>query len=223
MTLLKHSNGARILGATAGKLSKELTISATIALALFLSTATSVEAKSSHGAEAAKAAQTVKVKSFKRDNKTFVTGRTVIKAPVEIVWTTVHEERKNDPDLEYSKVLEQGKNECRLEQKFVLIPVFGTAVCEMHNSEVPLKRIDYKLIHSDRFKSMEGSWVLTPTEDGRATILELSTHLDLGLPVPRAFMTSVTSKKLSKRLGNVKAAAEHAHRQVAQRAASGMH
>ncbi len=158
------------------------------------------------------------ITSEKRDgNKTWVTGKTVINAPPELVWTTVHEERKNDPDLAYSKVLEQGEHECRLEQKFVLIPVIGTSVCEMHNSEVPYKRIDYKLLKSDRFKAMEGSWVLTPTNDGKQTILELSTHLDLGIPVPRGMMNSVTSKKLAKRLGNVKRMAEKTHSSVADK------
>jgi ribosome-associated toxin RatA of RatAB toxin-antitoxin module len=162
------------------------------------------------------------VKSEKRaGDKVWHSAKILIKAPPKTVWETVHEERKKDPDLAYSKVLEQGVNECRLEQKFQLIPVIGTAVCEMHNSEVPLQRIDYKLLKSDRFKAMEGSWVLTPTEDGRHTMLELSTHLDMGIPVPGPLMTSVTSKKLSKRLSNVKKMAEQHHARVAAKEASG--
>lgn len=157
-----------------------------------------------------------KVSHEKREKKTWVTAKTVIKAPPKIVWETVHEERKKDPDLAYSKVLEQGVNECRLEQKFVLIPVIGAAVCEMHNSEIPGKRIDYKLLKSDRFKAMEGSWILTPTDDGKSTILELTTHLDLGLPVPKAMMNGATAKKLARRLDNVKKMAEQTHASVAQ-------
>jgi hypothetical protein len=158
----------------------------------------------------------VAVSSEKRaGGKNFVTGKTLIKAPASVVWETVHEERKHDPDLAYSKILESGVNECRLEQKFVLIPVVGTAVCEMHNAEVPLQRIDYKLLKSDRFKAMEGSWVLTPQADGKHTLLELSTHLDMGLPVPEHFMTSATKKKLAKRLGNVKKMAESTHAKLA--------
>ncbi len=148
-------------------------------------------------------------------DKVWHTAKILVKAPPKVVWETVHEERKKDPDLAYSKVLEQGVNECRLEQKFVLIPIIGAAVCEMHNSEVPLQRIDYKLLKSDRFRSMEGSWVLTPTDEGRHTLLELSTHLDLGMPVPGPIMNTVTSKKLARRLGNVKKMAEHHHAQVA--------
>ncbi|MCA9802406.1 MAG: hypothetical protein KC777_10485 [Cyanobacteria bacterium HKST-UBA02] len=169
-------------------------------------------------AEARKEAkkENVEIITEKRDgDKTFITGRTLINAPAEIVWQTVHEERQKDPDIEYSKILESHENHCRLEQKFKLIPVIGTAVCQMHNSEVPLKRIDYKLISSDRFKSMEGSWVLSPGASESCTVLELTTHLDLGFPVPQGVMTSVTSGKLKKRLGNVKKMAERMQKQVA--------
>ncbi len=131
-----------------------------------------------------------------------------IKAPREVVWQAVHDERKHDPDLAYSKIVVPGEHEYVLEQKMVLIPVFGSAVCEMQNKEIPLERIDYKLIKSDRFKQMEGSWVLTPSTDGKSTTLHLSTNLDLGIPVPRSVVNGFTAKKLAKRLKNVKAAAE---------------
>src|ERR1700722_18181127 len=108
-----------------------------------------------------------------------VKAHLLIKAPPQIVWDAVHEERKHDPDMAYSKVIEEGVNECKLEQKFTLLPVIGTATCLMHQHEVPLQRIDYKLLKSDRFKAMEGSWVFTSAEDGKATLLELSTHLDM--------------------------------------------
>ena len=167
-------------------------------------------------------AEEATVKSEKRaGDKLWHSAKILINAPPKVVWDTVHEERKNDPDLAYSKVLQQGENECRLEQKFQLIPVIGTAVCEMHNSEIPGQRIDYKLLKSDRFKAMEGSWVLTPTDDGKHTVLELSTHLDMGIPVPGPLMSSVTSKKLAKRLGNVKKMAEKHHAQVAAKENAG--
>lgn len=130
-----------------------------------------------------------------------------IKAPREVVWEAVHEERKHDPDLAYSKVIVPGEHEYTLEQKMVLIPVIGSAVCQMHNKEVPNERIDYKLIKSDRFKHMEGSWVLSTAANGN-TNLELSTNIDLGLPVPRTMVNNLTQKKLQRRLKNVKEAAE---------------
>jgi hypothetical protein len=64
------------------------------------------------------------------------------------------------PTWPTARVIVPGEHEYVLEQKMVLIPVFGSAVCEMQNKEVPFERIDYKLIKSDRFKHMQGSWVL---------------------------------------------------------------
>ncbi len=142
-----------------------------------------------------------------------------IKAPPEVVWDAVHEQRKTDPELAYSKVLRQGVNEATLEQKFMVIPVIGSAVCTMNTQEVPNRRIDYQMIKSDRFKAMEGSWVLTPSADGKSTTLELSSHIDLGLPVPRGMMNGVTQKKLERRLAHVRELAEKSR--VAQKPGGG--
>lgn len=142
-----------------------------------------------------------------------------IKASPEVVWDAVHEQRKTDPELAYSKVLRQGVNEATLEQKFMVIPVIGSAVCTMNTQEVPNRRIDYQMIKSDRFKAMEGSWVLTPSADGKSTTLELSSHVDLGLPVPRGMMNGVTQKKLERRLAHVRELAEKSR--VAQKPGGG--
>jgi hypothetical protein len=150
-----------------------------------------------------------------QDKKNWVQAKVVIDAPPNIVWDTVHDERKNDPDLAYSKVLSQKDNHAVLEQKFQLIPILGTSVCKMSNDEIPGKRIDYKLLHSDRFKAMEGSWVLNPIDNGKKTELVLSTHIDLGFPAPESMMNNATGKKLQRRLGNVKTMAERVQSQVA--------
>ncbi len=150
-----------------------------------------------------------------QDKKNWVQAKVIIDAPPNIVWDTVHDERKKDPDLAYSKILAQKDNHAVLEQKFQLLPIFGTSVCKMSNDEVPGKRIDYKLLHSDRFKAMEGSWVLNPIENGKKTELVLSTHIDLGFPAPESMMNNATGKKLQRRLGNVKAMAERVQSQVA--------
>jgi len=191
-----------------------VTISATIPMAAILALSLPGQAKSAHHKPCK---EPVSLTQEHNNGNTWVKARVLVKAPPEVVWYSVHEERKHDPDLAYSKIIEEhaDKNECTLEQKFVLIPVIGSSVCLMNNTEVPLQRIDYKLIKSDRFKAMEGSWVLTPCEDGKATLLELSSHLDLGLPVPKSFMNSVASKKLERRLSHVKTMAEGMHSRVA--------
>ncbi len=153
---------------------------------------------------------------------TWCTARTTIKAPPEIVWRAVHDERQNDPDIAYSKILEQSDNQLKLEQKFCFIPFLGSSTCVTHQVEVPNQRIDYKLVKSDHFKAMEGSWVLSPSDNGKSTVLEFSSHLDLGLPVPKMLMDGVTSKKMEKRLAHIKQMAEKTHAAIANQPTSSL-
>jgi hypothetical protein len=154
-----------------------------------------------------------------KDPTQWVHGSVLIKAPPAEVWRSIHEERAKDPDLSYSRVIEQiSPTELKLEQKFNFIPVIGSSVCLMSQKEIENERIDYALLHSDRFKAMEGSWVLTSCDEGRKTKLELSSHLDLGLPVPRAFMNGISTKKIQRRLENVRRMAEWNFQKVAARA-----
>lgn len=148
----------------------------------------------------------------------WVKAKILIKAAPHVVWETVHEERKRDPDLAYSKILtDDGNNQATLEQKFALIPIIGTAVCVMKNKEVPNERIDYNMISSDRFKALEGSWVLSPGPDSDHTYLELSSYCDMGLPIPRAMVEGVTAKKLQRRLWNVREMAEATQTRLAEK------
>lgn len=193
---------------------------ATVALILRLSLASSSFAaepltaptESNLAKETACHGRALKVREHgKAKQSDWVKGQVTIKAPPSTVWYSVHEERKKDPDLAYSKVIEQCENEATIEQKFVLIPMLGSAVCLMKQSEVPLKRIDYYLLKSDHFKAMEGSWILTPSADGKSTVLELNSHIDLGMPVPRWFLNSTLSRKIDRRLSHVKTMAEKIH------------
>lgn len=149
----------------------------------------------------------------KPNGRRWVTAKIKINAQPSVVWEAVHEERKTDPDLAYSKILEEvkneaGKNEQTLEQKFQLIPVLGTSVCVIKSTEDLHKRIDYHLLKSDRFKAVEGSWLLQPTEDG-GTVLELGSYIDIGVPAPRSFVENIAGKKLERRLTNVRKVAEN--------------
>jgi hypothetical protein len=139
-----------------------------------------------------------------------VKAKILIYAPQKTVWETVRDERKNDPDLAYCRVLEQTRNESKLEEKFVFIPVCGSVTCVLRTTEVPLQRIDYELLKSDHFKVLEGSWVLTPESDGKATMLELSSSLDIGVPFSRSCVESYLAKKLGKRVQYIKMLAEAA-------------
>jgi len=182
---------------------------------LLVSASTTAQAKSKKPVTDAQLAREID-KAEAEDNSQWSKGSIVIKATPEAVWNAVHVERNSDPDLAYSKVLEQGKNESLLEQKFTFIPVFGSAVCKMKQWEVPLERIDYKMVSSDRFKAMEGSWVFTSLDGGKATRLDLSTNLDMGIPVPRAMVNTIASRKIGNRLKHVKDLAENPQGKLAQ-------
>jgi len=165
-----------------------------------------------------KCASTVKI-DFGAKSKTnpnsWVRGTVHVHAPPEIVWYSVHETRKKDPDLAYSKVLERSLNEETYEEKFQLLPLLGSATCVLKDKEIPLKRIDYELVKSDHFKAMDGSWVFVASEDGKSTILELTSHLDTGMPVPQSFVDGNLAKKIERRLNHVKTVAEGLHQKVA--------
>jgi len=201
------------------------TIFATTAFLLVLSTTSPAQAGNFLGQQDSQAKEThaadAKKGACEKDPAQRVKAQILIKAPPELVWYSVHEERKHDPDMAYSKVIEEGVNESKLEQKFNIIPIIGSATCLMHQHEVPLQRIDYKLIKSDHLKAMEGSWVFTPAENGKATLLELSTHLDMGIPFSRTIINGFTQKKIERRLAHVKELAEDLHSKNVQVAANG--
>ena len=136
-----------------------------------------------------------------------VTGQIEICAPPEVVWQAVHQQRSTDPDLAYSKVLQQKGNRVLLEQKYNALPVIGEATCLLVQEETPLKRIDYKLVRSDKFKDMSGSWILQPAANGKTT-LELKSLLDTGLPYSQVIINALLHDKITKRLARVKAMAE---------------
>jgi hypothetical protein len=141
----------------------------------------------------------------------------IINATPQVVWNALHEERNHDPDLGYSKVLSTTGNEHLLEQQFTGIPLLGKVIAVTKQREEPFSRIDYSLVRSDKFKSLEGSWVLTPLNNGKATKLELSSFLDVGVPFSSGFIKNATEKKLNRRIENVKRLAE---REQARMAAS---
>lgn len=136
-----------------------------------------------------------------------VKGTVEIDASVGVVWDTVHIERLSDPDLVYSRVLEQNGNKVLLEQKFGAMPLIGEAVCVLAQEESLHKRIDYKLVKSNKFKEMSGSWVFTELADGR-TELSLSSSLRTGIPCSRHLLNLLLKDKIQKRLERIKDAAE---------------
>ncbi len=143
-----------------------------------------------------------------------VTGKVDISAPPQAVWEAVHQERSSDPDISYSKIVEQKGNRVLIEQKFNTIPVVGEATCLLVQEETPLKRIDYKMVRSDKFKEMYGSWVIEENPNG--VVLSLHSVLDTGLPYAQSVTNSFLKNKIDARLARVKTAAESKAREKQQ-------
>ncbi|MBA4073730.1 MAG: hypothetical protein C0508_01730 [Cyanobacteria bacterium PR.023] len=141
----------------------------------------------------------------------YVSSRILIKAPVEIVWKMVHEERETAPNLVYSKLHKEDANLLVFEQKWTIVPFLATTTCVISENEIPYKRIDYKVIKSNQFKVMEGAWIFTTVDNGSATELELTTHLELRRMAPMKLVNAMAKKKIAQRLAHIKELAEKPH------------
>jgi hypothetical protein len=131
-------------------------------------------------------------------------AKIVINAPLEVVWKSVEEYRRRDPERTATKLVSQSQQSRIVEEQFAIPTIFGTAECLLSLTEIPTQRIDFKLLQSDDFKAMEGSWILTPSDDHNSTTLELTSYLDLGMPLPRMIVNSIVKYKLERRLAAVK-------------------
>jgi len=138
----------------------------------------------------------------------------IVKATPEAVYKTIIGMR-NDSDDTVKELSHQG-NRCVLEEKFPGLPLVGDAKCVYEEVYTPYSRIEYTMVRSDRFKAFEGRWLITPTEDGTATRLSLSSFIDVDLPLPFAkqICKIQTSHGVKDRLQEVKTTCEK--NQVAQ-------
>ena len=134
--------------------------------------------------------------------------RIQIDAPANLVWDAIRENRLGDPDVLYSKFTQVSESERILEQRYVSLPLFGSTTCFLKLNEELNRSIDYSLIKSDRLSEFEGTWVLTPIDNNRSTLLELTNHLKLNLPVPQRLIDAFAGPKLKTRVLFVKNLAE---------------
>jgi hypothetical protein len=143
------------------------------------------------------------------DAKTDVRLRSsvLIKAKPNLVWLCIHEQRTGYPELEYAKVLAHDDITTILEQRFN-VALLGKATCTIVDTDRPPNRIDYKLLKSDMFSVMDGSWIMTPAPDNQSTRLELYCHAGVLKQVPRIFLKIGTALSLKRHLEAVKRLAE---------------
>jgi hypothetical protein len=193
-------------------------------LALIATTCTSTvpclaDKQSEPGAAAAYAAATqtasatvptaiaVPTAPFSPEHKDGVHEQILIKASPKVVWQSMQEQRKLDPDSQYCKPAVDNLRPV-VEQKFVFPSPFGDAECTLHLSETFAQRVDFRLIESEDLKKMEGCWTLTPQDNGQSTRLELSSYVDPYMCIPRILTNGVISHKVKKNLAMVKRIAE---------------
>ena len=137
-----------------------------------------------------------------KGHKNGVREEVLIKAPPKVVWKSMLEQRKMDPDSAYVKPLGD-----LVEQKFIFPCPFGNAECVLHLNDTNSERVDFKMFSSEDLKAMEGSWVLTPTDDGQ-TKLSLSTYVEPNMSLPRMITNGIVSHRSKRNLGMVKKLAE---------------
>lgn len=135
-----------------------------------------------------------------------------INAPPGLVWDAIRENRAADPDVQYSKFTRISDTQRMVEQKYTSIPIFGATTCVLQVNEDVNKRIDYNLVKSDRLSEFEGSWILTYNESEHCTILALSNHLKLNLPLPQRLIDAFAAPKMKARVQWVKTLAENKNR-----------
>ena len=140
-------------------------------------------------------------------HKDAVHEEVLIKASPKVVWQSMQDQRKLDPDSQYCKPVGQdGKSV--VEQKFKFPSPFGDAECILHLSETPAERVDFRLIESEELKKMEGCWTLTPVDNGQSTKLGLSSYVEPHMCIPRMLTNGIISHKAKKNLAMVKKLAE---------------
>ena len=131
----------------------------------------------------------------------------VIKASPKVVWQSMQEQRKLDPDSQGCRQIGHC-GQSLVEQKFKFPSPFGDAECVLLLSETPSERVDFKLIESEELKHMEGSWILTPMNNGLSTKLGLSSYVEPHMLIPRILTNAIISHKAKRNLVMVKRIAE---------------
>ena len=130
-----------------------------------------------------------------------------INAPPHVVWKSMQEQRKLDPDSKFVRPATRNGQPI-VEQKFVFPSPFGDAECVLALEDKINERVDFKLLESEDLKAMEGSWTLTPTEDGKGTRLTLSSYVESYMMVPRMVTNGIIAHKSKHNLNMVKKIAE---------------
>jgi hypothetical protein len=131
-----------------------------------------------------------------------VTAKISIKAPLAKVWEVCGDSKNFD-----SKIQSSTADGAIVEQRFGHIPILGETTATVKATTVPMQRLEYRMIRSDRLKALSGTWILTPI-NANSTNLQISSYVDPGLPVPRFLINRFVLGKVRSRLQKIKRLAE---------------
>ncbi len=137
-----------------------------------------------------------------------ITGSVLVNASPHQVFQAIKRSRYQEPDRR--KVVRSDDTSAVLEENFKGLPIIGDVVCRYKETEIGNQRIEYQILASDKFKYFDGAWELQPVNDGKATLVKLSSHVEAQLRVPFAKqITAVgTRKDIKRRLHHIKCSVE---------------
>ncbi len=133
-----------------------------------------------------------------------VESTVVIEGTPQAVFEAIQESRVKEPHRR--KLVSHHENVALIEEHFSELPLIGNAQCTYREVETPYKRIDFSMITSEKLKSFEGSWVLTPVGNGERTQVTLNTFSEPRTFLPFANQVACSSilKDIRRRLENLK-------------------
>lgn len=139
-----------------------------------------------------------------------------VNARTDLVYRTIVNLKEDEGDD--VKAISRKGNECLVEETFTDLPMIGKAKCIYKETYTPGKRIEYKMVESDKFKTFEGCWRLSPSADGEKTTVSLSSvvELDTCMPFARQIAAMQTKKEVKERLSSLKKVCEKEQLSVSQ-------
>ena len=150
--------------------------------------------------------------AYNKDEFAGVRAGVLVHAEPKLVYNAIRNQRIDNASA--GRELSRAEFELLIEEEFNGLPIVGHAWCTYREMYTPYKKVDYKMVKSDKFKAFEGSWELKSENDGKDTYLQLSGYVDTGLAIPfgRQITNIQTSKDVKRRLQFVKRSAEAANK-----------
>jgi hypothetical protein len=142
-----------------------------------------------------------------------LTERIQIDATSELVFDSIRKYRTCE--LHHRHLVSSEGNHALIEENLQDVPLYGTVRCLWLEEEIPYKRIDYKMVKSDKFSSASGSYIILPSQASGSVTLELDSQFEIGLHLPfaREISQAAARKDMRTRLELIKNLSEN--RQIA--------